>query len=92
MKRLLFGIIVIALAASCKTSKAKCEAYSYYYMNLPYTDTIIMERYHEHFHLAGDPRCIYMPTDTLVYHDTLCIEILVPITASSQTSKNYQYE
>ena len=88
MKRLLFGIIVIALAASCKTSKANCDAYGHYYMNLPYTDTIIMERYHEHFHLADNPRCIYMPIDTLVYYDTLRIDILVPITTSSKTFKN----
>ena len=81
MKRLkiiigLVGLIVLHFTLfSCKTkSNVNCDAYGKVnILNIPYTDTIIMESLH--YHLDEEQLCCWVPKDTNIYTDTLFLEL-----------------
>ena len=76
---ILLGFFIVG----CKSTKrVNCDAYSEVNMEsydttitltLPYIDSFVIEPLHIHYEY--DYLCLWLPADTLVYHDTLTFKI-----------------
>ena len=71
----ILSFLFIALSG-CKTNaNVECDAYGEnIMMEIPYTDTLVMDSFH--FHFEEEQMCCWIPTDTTIYTDTIYLEIL----------------
>ena len=71
---LLIGFVInlTSCATSKKTNSCDCPSYT---MKIPYEDTIVFDKVHDHFYFDGHPYCLFIESFTIIETDTIYLEL-----------------